>query len=110
MQTAALHEWLQQELQRAPVLGRSSQPGALILQLVRRAILEGVMTPGVRVPSSRVGDIALLPVWIGGTTAIGLAKAPMDDTAYTYYYIDGRRTTRDSRGIIVTNGRKFVSK
>ena len=64
----------------------------------------------LRVPSSRVGDITQLPVWISGTMAIGLAKASTDDTAYTYYYIDGRRATRDGRGIIVTNGRKFVSK
>jgi len=41
MQTAALHEWLQQELQRAQPAGRALQPGALILQLVRRAVLEG---------------------------------------------------------------------
>lgn len=53
MQTAALHEWLQQELQRAQPAGRALQPGALILQLVRRAVLEGVLIPGVRVPSSR---------------------------------------------------------
>lgn len=53
MQTAALHEWLQQELQRAQPSQRASQPGALILHLVRRAVLEGVLVPGVRVPSSR---------------------------------------------------------
>ncbi|WP_374487844.1 PLP-dependent aminotransferase family protein [Zoogloea sp.] len=53
MQTAALHEWIQQELQRAGGSGKHAQPGALILTLVRRAVLEGVLLPGVRIPSSR---------------------------------------------------------
>lgn len=53
MQTAPLHEWLQQAMQQSPQSVLRAQPGALILSLVRRAVLEGVLTPGVRVPSSR---------------------------------------------------------
>lgn len=53
MQTAALHEWLQQELQRLTGAHKLAQPSAVILQLVRRAVLDGVLVPGERVPSSR---------------------------------------------------------
>jgi len=53
MQTAVLHEWLQQAMHQTGDARRSKPPGALILQLIRRAVLEGVLRPGVRVPSSR---------------------------------------------------------
>ncbi|WP_290877526.1 aminotransferase class I/II-fold pyridoxal phosphate-dependent enzyme [Aquabacterium sp.] len=53
MQIAALHEWLQQAWPGSGEASRPAQPGALILQGVRRAVLEGVLRPGERVPSSR---------------------------------------------------------
>lgn len=40
-------------MQQSPQAALRAQPGALILSLIRRAVLEGVLAPGVRVPSSR---------------------------------------------------------
>ncbi|MFT4192319.1 MAG: PLP-dependent aminotransferase family protein [Comamonas sp.] len=53
MQTAALHDWLNQELQRNPPQGLTRQPGAVLLSLIRRAILDNVLVAGERIPSSR---------------------------------------------------------